>query len=59
MKEKAAGKKQIMRQKSRIYPDKGFKALVVRILIELGKRKDEHNENYLVHSSCELSKVGT
>ena len=43
----------------RIYPDKGFKALVIRILVELGKRKDEHNENYLGNSSWELSKVGT
>ena len=27
-------------------PDKGFKTLVIRMLTELGKRIDEHSENF-------------
>ena len=27
-------------------PDKEFKALVIKMLTELGKRIDEHNENF-------------
>ena len=43
--EKTAGKTTNEREITDL-PDKEFKELVIRMLTELGKRRDEHSENF-------------